>query len=228
MVMVEVSKYVVGRWERKRCRGSCAMRRSRTGDKMVLRNSLMWEPWAATSVHGEVQVPAVAKGHVWVHGPAIARVSVVSGYEDVWGLYCRLKPCWCWRTILSWLHPPPATILWYLLWCGLEWPCPLFGVGACESHLWWLECRKAGRLTNSATTEAQIQGLELAHPSIFSSWTCRTTWRGQSCRSIAAGSPQLRQQQDAWESLWGSSIDVVAEARNLKLDSQFVAMNIVK
>ena len=34
-----------------------------------------------------------------------------------------------------------------------------------ESWPWWCECGRAGRLTNSATTQAQIQGFELAQPS---------------------------------------------------------------
>ena len=36
-----------------------------------------------------------------------------------------------------------------------------------ESSPWWCGCRRAGRLTNSATTQAQIQGFELAHPNIY-------------------------------------------------------------
>ena len=36
-----------------------------------------------------------------------------------------------------------------------------------ESWPWWCGCRRAGRLTNSATTQAQIQGFELAHPNIY-------------------------------------------------------------
>lgn len=36
-----------------------------------------------------------------------------------------------------------------------------------ESRPWWHGHQKAGGLTNSVTTQAQIQGLELAHPSIY-------------------------------------------------------------
>ena len=36
-----------------------------------------------------------------------------------------------------------------------------------ESSPWWCGCRRAGRLTNSATIQAQIQGFELAHPNIY-------------------------------------------------------------
>ena len=36
-----------------------------------------------------------------------------------------------------------------------------------ESLFWWCGHGRAGRLTNSATTQAQIQGFELAHPNIY-------------------------------------------------------------
>lgn len=36
-----------------------------------------------------------------------------------------------------------------------------------ESSPWWCECRRAGRLTNSASNQAQIQGYDLAHPKIY-------------------------------------------------------------
>ena len=36
-----------------------------------------------------------------------------------------------------------------------------------ESWPWWCGCRRVGQLTNSVTTQAQIQGIELAHPNIY-------------------------------------------------------------
>jgi hypothetical protein len=36
-----------------------------------------------------------------------------------------------------------------------------------ENWPWWYECRRAGKLTNSAPTQAQIRGFELAHPNIY-------------------------------------------------------------
>lgn len=36
-----------------------------------------------------------------------------------------------------------------------------------ESLPWWCGCRRAGGLTNPATTHAQIQGSEVAHPNIY-------------------------------------------------------------
>ena len=36
-----------------------------------------------------------------------------------------------------------------------------------ETFPWWCGCRRAGRLISSATTQAQIQVFELAHPSIY-------------------------------------------------------------
>lgn len=35
---------------------------------------------------------------------------------------------------------------------------------------WWLRCKRAGRLTNSVTTQSQTKGFELAHPSIYHIW----------------------------------------------------------
>jgi hypothetical protein len=40
-------------------------------------------------------------------------------------------------------------------------------LGQCWRSLrWWCGCRRAGGLTNSATTQAQIQGFELVYPNI--------------------------------------------------------------
>ena len=36
-----------------------------------------------------------------------------------------------------------------------------------ETLPWWYGCGRTGRLTNSATTQAQIQGFELAHLYIY-------------------------------------------------------------
>ena len=63
---------------------------------------------------------------------------------------------------------------------------------ALESWPWWWGCRSAGRLTNSATTQAQIQDFELAHPNIYPMYDLPECMKGQSCRSKAAGSPWHR------------------------------------
>ena len=36
-----------------------------------------------------------------------------------------------------------------------------------ESPPWWCGCRRAGRLTSSAITQAQIQGFKMVHPNIY-------------------------------------------------------------
>ena len=36
-----------------------------------------------------------------------------------------------------------------------------------KSWPWGWECRRAGRLTNSAITQDQVQGFDLAHPNIY-------------------------------------------------------------
>ena len=36
-----------------------------------------------------------------------------------------------------------------------------------ETLPWWYESRRAGGLTTSAITQAQIQGFELVHPNIY-------------------------------------------------------------
>lgn len=46
-------------------------------------------------------------------------------------------------------------------------PASSFAWAMWESHPWWHGQRKAGRLANSVTTQAQIQGLELAYPNIY-------------------------------------------------------------
>ena len=60
-----------------------------------------------------------------------------------------------------------------------------------KSLLWWRGCGWVAMHTNSATTQAQIQGFELIHFNIYSvhSWSI---WKGQSCRTKAVGIPWYR------------------------------------
>lgn len=55
-----------------------------------------------------------------------------------------------------------------------SWSCPLPEVtlseltkAKLESWPWWYGCGRAGKLTNSAITQAQIQGFEVAQPNIY-------------------------------------------------------------
>lgn len=59
-------------------------------------------------------------------------------------------------------------------WEKESWPCLLLAAALGEpagavlkSPPWWSEHRRAGRLTNSATSQAQTQSLDLAHSSIY-------------------------------------------------------------
>jgi hypothetical protein len=61
-----------------------------------------------------------------------------------------------------------------------------------ESWSWWWEFRRAGGLTNSATTQAQIQGFELADPNIYPIYELLELMKDWSGRSKTAGSPRHR------------------------------------
>lgn len=77
---------------------------------------LIWVTCAAIWSHNDVFVHASAENHVWVHGPTVARVSLLmsvahvptKGHTDVHALCCNLNPCWCSTAICSclrsWLH----------------------------------------------------------------------------------------------------------------------------
>jgi hypothetical protein len=54
---------------------------------------------------------------------------------------------------------------------------------------WWCVYRRAGGLTSSATTQAQIQGFEFAHPNVYPNCELpeHTKGRGPSCRSMTQG-----------------------------------------
>jgi hypothetical protein len=62
-----------------------------------------------------------------------------------------------------------------------------------ESSPWWYGCGKVGGLTSSATSHAQIQGFELAHPNIYLLiYELLNSVEGWSCRPKAAKSPRDR------------------------------------
>lgn len=44
---------------------------------------------------------------------------------------------------------------------------PLLVRAVLEISSWWHKCEGAGRLTGSDSTQAHIQGFQLAHPNIF-------------------------------------------------------------
>jgi hypothetical protein len=97
-----------------------------------------------------------------------------------------------------------------------ELPLPLAGCSngvlawtVLENLPWWCQYKRVGSLTNSATTEAQIQGSNLAHPISPPSMICWSVWKGCFCRTKATGSPWHEAKQDIWEeSPWGSGIGV--------------------
>jgi hypothetical protein len=55
-----------------------------------------------------------------------------------------------------------------------------------ENWPWQCGYRRASRLTNSATIQAQIQGFELAHPNIYSIYELLKHLKGWSYRTNAA------------------------------------------
>lgn len=73
-----------------------------------------------------------------------------------------------------------------------------------EISPWLCDCGRAGRLTNSAITQTQIQGFELAHPNIYLRQELLECMKGpilqiQSCRITMA-----QVQQNIWEEpQWG-------------------------
>jgi hypothetical protein len=83
-----------------------------------------------------------------------------------------------------------------------------------------------GELTNSATTQVQIQGFELPTPTSTLSMNCWSMWRTSPTDPKLQDLLDIWQQQDIWEEpLWGSSIDSVAEARGFKADQWLIAMS---
>jgi hypothetical protein len=115
-------------------------------------------------------------------------------------------------------------------------PCKLLYAGDLASPLTWAkgQCwpcclrHRAFRLNKSATTYAQIQGFELAHPNIYS--ICgliehkkEPVLQNQKLQSFHNTG---QQQNDLDESWWGSSIDNVTEARGLEKEKWLLAMDI--
>ena len=58
-----------------------------------------------------------------------------------------------------------------------------------KSSHWWYVYRRAGRQTNSANTQTQIQGFNLAHPNIYLIYEVLNQERSWSFRSKSARSP---------------------------------------
>lgn len=85
-------------------------------------------------------------------------------------------------------------------------------------------------MTNSATTKAQIQSFELAHPSIHPVYELL-----EHTKRAGPTDPKLQdlqgteRQQSIWEeSPWKSSADYVAEVRGLEPNQWLIAMTICK
>lgn len=90
------------------------------------------------------------------------------------------------------------------------------GIWVLAHWLWWCSYGRAVLMTNSATTQAQIQGFALAHPNIYPICELLKLTKGlvlpnQSC-SFSVQHPAT------W---WGFSIDSVAKARGLEPDLQW-------
>jgi hypothetical protein len=79
--------------------------------------------------------------------------------------------------------------------------------GSSPWWFWW-----TGGLTNSASTQAQIQGSEWPTTTPIPSMNYWSMWKSWSHRSKASGSPWHRATTRSEE--WGSSIGSVAEARD--------------
>jgi hypothetical protein len=48
-----------------------------------------------------------------------------------------------------------------------------------EHWLWWCGCKRAGRMTNSATTQVQIWGFELTHANNYPIYELLENLKGQ-------------------------------------------------
>jgi hypothetical protein len=138
---------------------------------------------------------SATKGHGWVCGHAASRV---------WGPCYHQRPCrGPWSGLL------PGTMLMSKGFSEL--PSPLTQAKQ-ESWLWWGGCRRYRGLTWLATTQAQTQGLELAHPNIYPIYellVClegpKGARRGSSCRFTASGSPRHRATTGYLRRVWWRS-----------------------
>jgi hypothetical protein len=121
--------------QKKRQKNVATMKGGGTGDWKVVRNSPMWAAGDATWDHGGVQSCATTRGHILVHGLAVAEV------------YCHKRPGRC---LWSWLLPenmllsmgcaeltPPLT---WALWESWPWQNKSRGTGPTPSQLWY--CRE--------------------------------------------------------------------------------------
>lgn len=114
---------------------------------------------------------------------------------------------------------------------ALAGPASQWGIGAVlESRPWRCKCWRAGKVTSSATTQAQIQDSELSHPNIY-----LHLWTARACEGFGTADPKLQdlhdtgQQQEIWEeSQWRARIDGIAEARGLEPYQWPIAMNFCK
>lgn len=113
-------------------------------------------------------------------------------------------------------------------WEQESWPCSLLVAARGELIRTVLEQEQCA--DNSATTQASIQGSELAHPiSTPSLWTAGASERARPADPKLQDLHDTGQAQAIWEeSHWGSSVDDVAEARDLKTGQWLIAANICK
>lgn len=80
-------------------------------------------------------------------------------------------------------------------------------------------------MTNSATTQVQIWGFELTHANNYPIYELLENLKGQIMQELY----DTGQQRDILEeSMWGFSIESLAEARGLKTHQWLVAVNICK
>jgi hypothetical protein len=127
------------------------------------------------------------------------RWTVLRGWAQE-SLLCHCPAWWC----CGWQRGPPYPQPYPLTSCGRleKWSCshergtagstpPWLGEQAgtvLESSPWWCGYRRAGRLTNSATPQVQIQDLELANSTSTPPMNCWRLWKGWPCRAKVAGS----------------------------------------
>lgn len=121
---------------------------------------------------------------------------------------------------LAWVSPPP----------GYECGRVDLALASCCCFKWtslvqcWrarsggIGCRKDSRLTYTSTTHAWIQGFVLAHHKLYPIPELLGRLKGQILKIQSCQISMTGQQRDIWEqSWWGSSIDGVTEARDLRL-----------
>lgn len=94
-----------------------------------------------------------------------------------------------------------------------------------KSSPWWYRHKRAGKLINSATPQAQNQGFGLAHPNIHPIYGLLKCMKGWVLQDLHDTAQQQAIREESSEVL---VLIVTTEARGLKPDQGAIAMNICK